>query len=69
MAVTRDFKETIPARVKRDPRFRKALLKEAVENFLAGDVQTGQLIRRDFLSTPRCRGLEAPGCSTNRFAR
>jgi hypothetical protein len=45
MALTRDFEETILARVKRDPRFRKALLKEAVENFLAGDAQTGKLIR------------------------
>ncbi len=30
MALTRDFKETIQARVERDPAFREALLKEGV---------------------------------------
>jgi len=33
MALTRDFKETIRARVKRDPGFRKALLREASKTF------------------------------------
>ncbi len=36
MALTRDFKETIRARVRRDPGFRKALLREGIENFLSG---------------------------------
>ena len=48
MALTRDFKETILARVKRDPGFRKALLREGIENFLSGDVETGKL--RDFIN-------------------
>jgi DNA-binding phage protein len=50
MALTRDFKETIRARVKRDPSFRKALLREGIENFLAGDVETGKIILRDFIN-------------------
>jgi hypothetical protein len=50
MALTRDFKETIRARAKRDPGFRKALLQEAIENFLAGDVETGKIILRDFIN-------------------
>ena len=50
MALTRDFKETIRARVKRDPGFRKALLREGIENFLAGDVETGKVILRDFIN-------------------
>jgi len=50
MALTRDFKETIRARVKRDPGFRKALLREGIENFLSGDVQTGKIILRDFIN-------------------
>jgi hypothetical protein len=50
MALTRDFKETIRARVKRDPGFRKALLREGIENFLAGDVETGKIILRDFIN-------------------
>ena len=50
MAWTRDFKETIRARVKRDPGFRKALLREGIENFLSGDVDTGKIILRDFIN-------------------
>jgi hypothetical protein len=40
MALTRDSKETIRARVKRDPGFRKALLREGIENFLSGDIES-----------------------------
>lgn len=50
MPLTRDFKETIRARVKRDPGFRKALLQEGIENFLSGDVETGKIILRDFIN-------------------
>jgi DNA-binding phage protein len=50
MALTRDFKETIRAGVKRDPGFRKALLREGIENFLSGDVETGKIILRDFIN-------------------
>jgi len=50
MALTRDFKETIRARVKRDPGFRNALLREGIENFLSGDVETGKIILRDFIN-------------------
>jgi len=50
MALTRDFKETIRARVKGDPGFRKALLREGIENFLSGDVETGKIILRDFIN-------------------
>jgi hypothetical protein len=50
MALTRDFKETIRARVRRDPGFRRALLREGIENFLSGDVETGKIILRDFIN-------------------
>jgi putative addiction module killer protein len=50
MALTRDFKDTIRARVKRDPGFRKALLREGIENFLSGDVETGKIVLRDFIN-------------------
>ena len=50
MALTRDFKETIRARVQRDPGFRQALLREGIENFLSGDVETGKIILRDFIN-------------------
>jgi len=50
MALTRDFKETIWARVKRDAGFRKALLREGMESFLSGDVETGKILLRDFIN-------------------
>lgn len=49
MALTRDFKETTKARVERDGAFRKELLREAVECFLAGDIQTGKAVLRDYI--------------------
>jgi len=50
MPLTRDFKETIRARVERDPRFRKELLREGIEAMLAGDVATGKTILRDYIN-------------------
>ena len=50
MALTRDFKETIKARVERDPAFRKELLIEGIESFLSGDVDTGKAILRDYIN-------------------
>jgi len=50
MALTRDFKQTIQARVERDPGFREALLGEGVECLLAGDVDTGKAILRDYIN-------------------
>jgi DNA-binding phage protein len=50
MPLTRDFKETIRARVERDPKFRKALLREGVEAMLAGDVATAKTILRDYIN-------------------
>lgn len=50
MALTRDFKETIKARVERDPAFRDELLKEGVQCMLSGDVDTGRAIVRDYIN-------------------
>lgn len=50
MPLTRSFKETIQARVNRDPIFRAALLEEAVDAFLEGDVDTGKTIMRDYIN-------------------
>jgi hypothetical protein len=47
MALTRDFKETVNARVARDPAFAKALLDEAVTLFLNRDPHAARLILRD----------------------
>jgi hypothetical protein len=50
MALTRDFKDTIKARVERDPAFRKELLIEGIECFLSGDVDTGKAVLRDYIN-------------------
>jgi DNA-binding phage protein len=50
MPLSRDFKETICARVERDPRFRRALLREGVEAMLTGDVATAKTILRDYVN-------------------
>ena len=50
MPLTRDFKETIRARVERDPRFRRELLREGDEAMLGGDVATAKTILRDYIN-------------------
>ena len=50
MSLTRDFKETIRARVERDPGFREALLEDGVECLLSGDVETGKSVLRDYIN-------------------
>ena len=50
MALTRSFKETVKARAERDPKFRAALLTEAVEQMLAGDMNTGKAVLRDYIN-------------------
>lgn len=50
MALTRSFKETVKARAERDPAFRDALLTEAVDQFLAGDLDTGKAVLRDYIN-------------------
>lgn len=50
MALTRDFKGTIKARAERDPVFRRELLIEGIEAFIAGDVETGKAVLRDYIN-------------------
>lgn len=50
MVLTRDFKATVRDRLQRDPFFREALLKEAVDCLLAGDVETGKSLLRDYVN-------------------
>ncbi len=42
MPLTREFKETVQARIARDRKYRKELLREGVECLLAGDLDTGK---------------------------
>jgi DNA-binding phage protein len=50
MALTRNFKQTILERAQRDSTFRKALLVEAVNELLAGDLETGKAMLRDYIN-------------------
>ena len=50
MALTRSFKETIVERAQNDAEFRQALLKEGIDNLLAGDLPTGKAILRDYIN-------------------
>ena len=50
MALTRDFKDTVVARVQNDPAFAQALLDEAVTLFFNGEPDTAKLILRDLVN-------------------
>jgi DNA-binding phage protein len=50
MALTKDFRETVQARVQSDAKFRRGLLSDAVESFLAGEADLGREILRDFIN-------------------
>ena len=50
MSITRDFKETVHARVQREPEFAKVLLDEAASLFLNGEPETARLILRDLVN-------------------
>jgi len=50
MPLTHDFKETIRARAQSDPDFRQALLREAVECVINGDLATGKAVLRDYVN-------------------
>jgi hypothetical protein len=49
MALTRDFKETVAARVS-DPAFAQALLDEAITLFINGEPESAKLILRDLVN-------------------
>jgi DNA-binding phage protein len=50
MPLTRDFRETVQARAKRDPAYRKGLLSEAIESLLSGEVALGKELLRDYIN-------------------
>lgn len=50
MPLTREFKDTIAARVQRDPRFREALFTEAMNAYLGGDAKAGKAMLRDLIN-------------------
>ncbi len=50
MVLTHDFKETVQARAARDAAFRRGLLEEGVACLLAGDIETGKIVLRDYMN-------------------
>lgn len=50
MALTRGFRVTLLERAQKDAEFRKAMLKEGIDTMLAGDVETGKAILRDYIN-------------------
>ena len=64
MPLTRDFKETVQARAERDQAFREGLLKEGVERLLAGDVDAGKIVLRDYINATI--GFDDLGSLTNK---
>jgi hypothetical protein len=48
VALTRSFQELAQRRVTKDPAFGAALLREGIHTMLAGDVDTGEAILRDY---------------------
>lgn len=50
MALTRNFRETVQARVRNDEKFRRGLLRDAIEALLAGENALGREILRDFIN-------------------
>lgn len=50
MALTREFRETVQARARADARYRAAMLTEAINELLAGDLGTGKAMLRDYVN-------------------
>jgi hypothetical protein len=50
MALTRDFRETVQADMKRDPAFRRGILSDALESLLSGEVGLGKELLRDYIN-------------------
>ena len=49
MALTRDVKETVRSRIERDPGFQETLLEEGIERLLAGELELGKALLRDYV--------------------
>ena len=47
MALTKHFRETVQVRAQHDDKFRRALLAEAVNELLSGDLEAGKALLRD----------------------
>jgi DNA-binding phage protein len=62
MALTKDFKDTVKARAGHDSAFRAALLSEAVDLMISGEMATGKAMLRDYINATT--GFEKLGLET-----
>lgn len=62
MVLTRSFRELVQSQVAADPAFAGALLREGIDTMLAGDVDTGKAILRDYIKATI--GFEKLGAET-----
>jgi hypothetical protein len=65
MPLTRSFRETVQARVRRDVKFRQALLAEAMQALLNGDVEEGRSALRSCINATI--GFEKFGVDGSKF--
>jgi hypothetical protein len=50
MALTKNFNDTVKAKLQENAKFRKALLREAVGAMIAGDVDSGKSLLRKYIN-------------------
>ena len=50
MPITSDFRATVWARAQKDPRYRAAMLTEAINALLSGDLGAGKSMLRDYVN-------------------
>jgi DNA-binding phage protein len=67
MALTRDFKQTVVERVRRDPKFARARLDEAATLFVNGEPEAARLLLRDLVNATV--GFEALAGMTDKPAK
>lgn len=72
MPITRAFRETVLTRAQGDAAFRRALLAEAVNELLAGDLPTGKAVLRDYINATitfdgLAKALDKPNKSLQRM--
>ena len=64
MVLTRDHKETVRLRARRDPEFRQCLLEEGVRCLLAGEADVAKIVFGDYVEATV--GFEQLGAMTGR---
>jgi DNA-binding phage protein len=50
MPLTRDFKETVLKDMQENPDFREAMLREGIDALLAGELDVGKEVLRDYIN-------------------